>query len=277
MLIVDAQIHIWEPNSPERPWRPGQNVHRDIPLTADEVLREMDEAGVDRAILVPPSLDDDRNDLCLAAAKQHPQRFAVVGRLDPDAPNARDMVSTWRQQPGMLGLRYSVNQKHWLPILESRKLDWLWGAAEDAGLPVNFAISHALTELIDGIAERFPGLKISIGHLGLTQRQYDDEAFRDIDRLLALAKRPNVAVNASALPCYSKQAYPFRPLHPHLRRVYDSFGPKRMFWGTDLSRLTCPYRQAVTMFTEELPWLSAEDKTWIMGRGICEWLDWKVP
>jgi hypothetical protein len=28
------------------------------------------------------------------------------------------------------------------------------------------------------------------------------------------------------------------------------------------------------MFTEEIPWLSAEDKEWIMGRGICEWLDW---
>jgi predicted TIM-barrel fold metal-dependent hydrolase len=276
MLIVDAQIHIWLPDSPERPWRPGQNVHRDTPLEVDEVLREMEAAGVDRAVLVPPSLDDDRNDLCLAAAKQHPNRFAVLGRLDPDAPNARDMVFTWRQQPGMLGLRYSLGHKQWLPILESRQLDWLWAAAEEAGLPVNFTISHAMADLIDGIAERFPGLRISIGHLGLTQRQYDDEAFRDVDRLLALAKRPNIAVNASALPCYSKDDYPYPRLHPYLRRVYDSFGPKRMFWGTDLSRLTCPYRQAVTMFTEELPWLSSEDKTWIMGRGICEWLDWKV-
>lgn len=242
MLIVDAQIHIWAPNSPERPWRPGQNVHREIPLEADEVLREMDAAGVDRAVLVPPSLDDDRNDLCLAAARQHPDRFAVMGRLDPDAPNAREMVPTWRKQPGMLGLRYTLGQKHWQPILESRQIDWLWAAAEEAGVPVNFSVPHAKTALIDDIAERFAGLRISIAHLGLTQRQYDDEAFRDIDRLLELAKRPNVAVNATALPCYTKDAYPYVRLHPYLRRVYDSFGPKRMFWGTDLSRLPCPYR-----------------------------------
>jgi hypothetical protein len=48
-----------------------------------------------------------------------------------------------------------------------------------------------------------------------------------------------------------------------------------MFWGTDWSRLPCSYRQGVTMFTEELSWLSAEDKEWIMGRGVGEWLGWK--
>ena len=31
------------------------------------------------------------------------------------------------------------------------------------------------------------------------------------------------------------------------------------------------------MFTEEMPWLSAADLAWIMGRGLCEWLDWKLP
>lgn len=53
-----------------------------------------------------------------------------------------------------------------------------------------------------------------------------------------------------------------------IRRVCDAFGPRGIFWGTDLSRLPCTYRQGVTMFTEEIPWLTAEDKAWIMGRGV---------
>ena len=277
MFIVDAQIHIWAPNSSERPWRLGQNVHREPPLEADEVLREMDAAGVSRTILVPPSLDDDRNDLCLAAAARYPDRFAVMGRLDNDAPNALEMMATWRDQPGMLGLRYSFNRKHWIPILEERRIDWLWAGAEKAGLPVMMNITHAITPLIDDVAARFPGLRLLIGHLGLTQEKYDEEAFQDLDRLLALAKRPNVAVNASSLPCQTKDSYPYRRLHPYLRRVHDAFGPRRMFWGSDLSRLPCTYRQSITMFTEEMPWLSAGDKEWIMGRGLCEWLGWKMP
>jgi hypothetical protein len=67
-----------------------------------------------------------------------------------------------------------------------------------------------------------------------------------------------------------------RRLHPYIRRVYDAFGPKRMFWGTDLSRLPCTHRQGVTLFTEEIPWLTTDDKAWIMGRGVCEWLGWKA-
>jgi len=51
--------------------------------------------------------------------------------------------------------------------------------------------------------------------------------------------------------------------------------PGSLFWGTDLTRLPCTYRQAITLFIEELPWLSAHDQEWVMGRGIGEWLSWK--
>ena len=80
----------------------------------------------------------------------------------------------------------------------------------------------------------------------------------------------------SALPSYSTAKYPYAELHGHIRRAYDAFGPQRLFWGSDQSRSPIPYRQQVTMFTEEIPWLTASDKDWIMGRAVCEWLDWKV-
>jgi L-fuconolactonase len=59
--------------------------------------------------------------------------------------------------------------------------------------------------------------------------------------------------------------------------VVDAYGPRRVFRGTDLTRLPCPYRQAVTLFTEELDFLSSDDKEWIMGRGIAEWLGRPLP
>ena len=80
---------------------------------------------------------------------------------------------------------------------------------------------------------------------------------------------------ASCVAHFTADAYPYRRLHPYLRRVHDAFGPRRMFWGSDLSRLPCTYRQGITMFTEEMPWLSAADLEWIMGRGLCEWIGWK--
>jgi len=92
--------------------------------------------------------------------------------------------------------------------------------------------------------------------------------------LLALAKLPNVAVKATGAPGYSSEGYPFSTMHPYLRQVYDAFGPNRMFWGTDISKMPCSWRQCVTMFTEELRWLSVQDKKLIMGDALCAWWGW---
>jgi predicted TIM-barrel fold metal-dependent hydrolase len=47
----------------------------------DRLLAMMDEAGVDRAIIVPPSWEGDRNDYALEAARTYRKRSAVMGRI----------------------------------------------------------------------------------------------------------------------------------------------------------------------------------------------------
>lgn len=54
----------------------------------------------------------------------------------------------------------------------------------------------------------------------------------------------------------------------------NAFGPQRMMWGSDLSGLRGNYRECVTVFTEEMGWLSGKDLEWIMGSTLCEWLGW---
>jgi L-fuconolactonase len=275
MLIVDAQVHVWAANTPERPWPARHQPHRPVPITKDDLLREMAAADVDRVVLVPPSWEGERNDIALAAAQAHPDRFAVMGRFDPEAPESRSLMPTWLKQRGMLGLRFTFHRPLLRPLLTEGRVDWLWPEAEKAGVPIMTLTQHADLHYIDAIAQRHPALKLVIDHMGL-HHDKDAEAFREFDKLLPLAKRPNIAVKATCLPHFTADTYPFRALHPYVKRVYDAFGPKRIFWGSDLSRLPCTYRQGVTMFTQEMPFLSADDLEWIMGRGVCEWLGWKV-
>ena len=280
MFITDAQVHIWELSTPQRPWPsppPPASPHRPQPFSKDDLLREMDAAGVQRAVLVPPSWIGESNDLALEAACMHPERFAVMGRIDPAAPGARTQLANWKQQPGMLGLRFTFARPELQAPLNEGRVDWVWAEAEKAGLPVMMIVAPAQLPLVDRIAERHPDLKLVMDHLALHSRMKEPEAFADLDKLLVLAKRSNVATKATCLPSYARDSYPYASLHPYLRRVYDAFGAKRLFWGTDLTRLPCTYRQAITLFTEELPWLTADDKSWIMGRGICEWLGWRLP
>jgi len=90
-----------------------------------------------------------------------------------------------------------------------------------------------------------------------------------------LKEMSEAGVDAAIIHPPASEPYPYRNIHDHLRRIYDAFGPERMFWGTDITRMPCSWRQCVTLFTEELPWLTARDKELIMGRAVCDWLGWK--
>ena len=86
MLIVDSQVHIWE-NA-----KLGSH-HRQIPVySKDDLLAEMDTAGVDAAIICPPASLFQVNKLALAAANAHPDRLAVMGWFPLDEPEARERV-----------------------------------------------------------------------------------------------------------------------------------------------------------------------------------------
>lgn len=277
MQIVDSQVHIWAPSTPERPWPPvTKKPHRAEPLTREMLLREMDQAGVSRAVLISPSWEGIRNDLVLEAARAFPDRFAVMGRIDYEDPAGAELFSALTSQPEVLGLRVTFHTPALQEGLATGRFDWLWRAAEKANAPLMVYAPHQILHLIEPVAARHSGLRLIMCHLSIPILTKDEEAFAGLDTLLALARYSNVAAKASALPGHSSESYPYRNVEPHLRRVYDSFGPQRIFWGTDFSRLHCSYRQAITMYTEEMPWLTAEDKEWIMGRGICRWLNWPM-
>jgi predicted TIM-barrel fold metal-dependent hydrolase len=235
----------------------------------------MDLAGVRRMVLVPPSWEGDRNDLALEAARLYPDRFAVMGRLALQDPASRARVADWKKQPGMLGMRFTFHNEHNRHFLTDGSADWLWPAAECAGIPLMVLVPGSL-EHLDRIASAHPGLKLVIDHVGLDIRGKGPRVFEELPAVCALARHPNVAVKASGMPSLSNERYPFRDLHPHIRTLVDAFGPRRTFWGTDLTRMPCTYYECITLFTEHLPWLQGEDLEWVMGRGVCEWLGWPL-
>ena len=271
MLIVDAQVHIWGGGPPTSP------LHRQISsYSADDLLKEMDEAGVAAAVIHPPPWDPNSDELAIQAASQHPDRLSILGKFALDSPEKHSLVEGWKQQPGMLGLRLTFQEPHQQSWPTDGTLDWLWPAAERAGLPIALGAPNFLP-VVGQIAVRNPGVRLIVDHMGRPSRTKDDVAFASLPELLALAKHPNIAVKATAAPSYSSEPYPFSNIHKYLRQIYDAFGPERIFWGTDITRMPCSWRECITFFTEELGWLSASDKELIMGRALCKWLDWKLP
>ncbi|MBX9759604.1 MAG: amidohydrolase [Beijerinckiaceae bacterium] len=274
-LIVDSQVHIWRPNSPERPWVPGLPPQLPEPFTIEKLVSAMDDVGVDRAIIVPPSWEGDRIDYALEAAARYPERFAVMGRIPLADPQARDRVATWKQQKGMLGIRLTFLGPA-AAVLTNGTADWLWPAAEKAGVPIMFLTGGTLP-LFASIAERHPQLQLIVDHMGISSQVVAEKKVPEtVAAAVALAKYPNVSVKLAAAPAYSTQPYPFPDMTDYIKRLFDVYGPRRSYWGSDLTNgyTNATYRQRIDHFTKELNFMSEEDKDWVMGRAILARLSW---
>jgi L-fuconolactonase len=274
VLVTDAQVHLWEPESPAKPWKPLQRPpHKANGFSGEAMLKEMDLAGVDRAVIVPPTWAGDSNDWALDLAARYPKRFAVVGRFDAKAPDAKAQLAGWLEQEHMLGVRMSFHIKPYIDWLDDGSLDWFWAECDRLSLPV-MALVPGLADRLHPVLARHPYLRIVIPHMACPLDTRVPEAFAGIDKLLSLAHYPNVALMVSSAPCFSNERYPFADLKPYLRRIHDAYGPKRMLWGADLSRLTSTYRECLDHFRYELHFLSDEDKEWILGRALAHALNW---
>lgn len=273
LSICDSQVH-----APDTP----SGVHV-TGLDPGDLLHEMAVAGVDRVIVVPlaaagPDIGAN-NAPALEMARRCPARFAVMGRFGVSRPEQAYRLDGWTSQVGMLGLRLSFTKPPDDDLFRHDRLDWLWSAAQRNQIPVMLLVPNQMVSKAGDLAARYPELRLVVDHLGLTPYVvYDDLSLSQaIEPLVRLAAFPNVAVKATALPDSVSDPFPFRSLHKPLRKVFDAFGPRRLFWGSDLTRLKVPYSECVRLFTDELPFLTDEDKEWVMGRGVMEWLQWNPP
>jgi predicted TIM-barrel fold metal-dependent hydrolase len=285
VFIVDSQVHIWKEETPDRPWVPGArerirlNGHREEAFGYEECLQLMDEAGVDRAIIVPPSWEGDRIDYSLEACEKHPDRFGIMARVTLNKPEeGKAQLREYVTIPSVKGVRLTFHRpidRNWMI---DGTADWFWPFAEELGVR---AMVHApiWKAELGQIAERHPGLRLIIDHMGILARSVDDAIDYWVQETADLHVHPNVYVKVSAVPGYSTKPYPYENINKYVVALIDKMGPERCFWGTDLTRLTghgLTYKDLIEHFTKHMG-LSDQALEYVMGRGICECLDWPIP
>lgn len=269
--ICDSQIHA--PDVPHAGKVGG--------LSRERLIAEMDAAGVDRCIVVPPAAPGPdpsvNNAAALELAALESKRLAVMGRFNLTDATGTRALTEWRSAPEMLGVRVSFLLESNRRLLGDPELDWFWKAAADSDVPVMTLVTNEQIPMIEAVASRFDRLKITVDHFGLTPYVHYENLLKPLAIVMRLARLPNVSIKASALPDSVSEPYPFTSLHDPIKAVVDVFEPRRVFWGSDLTRLSCTYSECLRLFTEELPFLTEEDREWILGRGLIEWLDWETP
>lgn len=273
MTVTDAQVHIWPAETPSRPWAPdGAGYAHRRSFGVAELLAEMDTAGVDRAVLVPPGWEGDRNDYVLGSAAAHPGRLAVMVRLPPAAPLPPAQLDALLEQPAVVGVRLTFTRGAARSWLDDGTADWLWPLLAARRTPLALYAPGSLAA-VRRIAERHPQLPVAVDHAGLALGARGADLGAALAAVRTLARLPNVALKASCLPSYADDGYPFRSVHGFVHGLLDAFGPRRVFWGSDLTRLPCTYRQSVHLFTQALG-LPEDVVALLTGGALSEWLGW---
>jgi L-fuconolactonase len=260
-LVTDAQVHVW---ASVAPW--GLSYAHGPSYAAEQLLADMASAGVDRAVLVPPSFEGDRNDVCLAAAQRYPDRFAVMGRIPLSSPASSTSFTERVGRPGLLGFRVTFGRGY-AGAPDDPAVRWFWAAAERADVPVMVSAAAHLNGLSRVVAAH-PGLRLVVDRFGVAHGVAGAELDAALDRLCALAQYGNVAVKATGLP---EMADPASVLH----RVLDAFGARRVFFASDLTRMPCDYPAVLAVYTAALAGRPAWERDWVLGRGVTEWLRWE--
>ena len=280
MEIVDAQIHRPDPLLTFDDVDGTTNARIGLEMN----LSAMDAVGVDAAVIHSDAT------YCELAARLYPHRFrGMVDLLDADVPDVDGAVARIKAAPGLVGFRLIPCYPADSPNIARLKAGWYepwFRAAERHDVPVVLFLWGHLPEA-GKIAAAHPNLRLIVDHFGMAPipiAPLTPDRLDKLPELLALSRFQNIAVKVTGVPVLSRERYPFADLREPLLRVIDAFGPDRLFWGSDYTRLmmapdfsrATPVRTygdvlALLKYSADI---SDDDRRKMLGASLRRWYGW---
>mmetsp|Transcript_99028 Transcript_99028/g.288826 ORF Transcript_99028/g.288826 Transcript_99028/m.288826 type:complete len:367 (-) Transcript_99028:124-1224(-) len=251
---IDSHLHIWSPDTENYPFDtpPPEHLNTDGRATSENFVKLMDEAEVDRAIIVQPINYGQDYRYLTAAMDAYGGRLLGVFVADPTVP--AEEAAAWIQQrkeshAGWVGVRF--NPYKWPESSSDGMADAvgkaMFAEAGRLGLVVGFmpfkGLSRHMVE-IEALLESSPSTKVLIDHWGFflqpatghgDDRSIDEKSW---EGLLKLASYPQVCVKLSALFRVAQDPFPFTSLSSRLEQLLKAFGSERLLWGSDFPYVT---------------------------------------
>jgi len=264
--IIDPHVHVWN-HDPAFPFTAGAKVP-DFDPTPEALLQLMKANGIGKTVIIQVIHYRYDNSYLAAVLKKYPQYFRGVCRVDPTDPASPDHLSKITEQPGFHGVRISPAADSSGDWISGPLMPPLWKRCAELNVPMTLLAPTSRIPEIGKLVERFPHLTIVIDHMADCPVDRPDE----LEKLTALVRYPKVFVKISHTWSLSKQGYPWMDSQELVKRLYDSFGPKRLMWATDwpIAREKATYAQRLEVIRTGIPFLNAEDKRWLLYKTVRE-------
>jgi L-fuconolactonase len=234
--VIDAHHHVLDPDREPYPWMTAELDLLRRPFTLDELLPQLEEAGVDGTVVVQArtTLDETRQLLALAAAA--PTVFGVVAWADLADPALGDVLAELIAAAGgdrLVAIRH--------PVHDEPDPDWLLRPAVrrgiatvgDAGLAFELLVRPREMPAALQIVRSEPGIRFVIDHLG--KPVIARGLFEPWARLLAdVAALSNTSCKLSGLVTEADwTTWTLDDLRSYVDRALEDFGPSRLMYGSD--------------------------------------------
>lgn len=194
------------------------------------VLRAMDESGVERAAVVTPGTMGWDNEVTFGAVEARPDRFVAVIRVDLEAPDPVEKLGAGLDR-GARALRLTLFDRD-DDLLDHPVLPAIAQTLQSYSAAVELHARPDQLGSAERLARQHPELSIVIDHLGrpdVAESPGDSgyAAFR------ALGKYPNVVAKTPNSSFFSRMPNPYSDLRPYFEYALDAWGADRLMWGSD--------------------------------------------
>ena len=266
-MIVDTHVHVVSPDRTRYPLQPAKDLDwvYKHPVTAEQLIVEMKEGGVARAVLVQAiSAHGYDNSLVADTAALYPALFSAVCSLSVIQPGADDRLSYWVEERGVNGLRLFNAVSPEDAWLDDPRTFAVLERASRLKVPVTMVTRHGDIGRVERVLERFHDIQFALDHLGHLPSE-EKPPYICSPEFFALARYPNLSVKFSAVNQWAAGRGPV-PVRDYFKAIVEAFGPRRIMWGSNYPPTRFrSYPGLAAMGAEAFDFLPEEQRDWIMG------------
>ena len=271
MPVIDIHPHIISPDTKKYPLAPlggkQSTWSEERPTTYQDMIKAMDEAGVDRSALVHSSTAYGYDNSYVAdAVAAVPSRFTGVYSIDVMAPDAVKTFDYWLGR-GCTGMRLFTTGST-LPdqatFFAEPKSYPFWEHAAAKNIPVCMQMKQEGLPLLREIMDRFPKVTIILDHLARAPFE-DGPPYSAAAEFFDLVKYKQVFLKITPSNWGAKKWGKGTP-DTFFGKVVDTFGASRIAFGSNFPNSPGTLKEILGAARKTFSFVRASDQDWIFGK-----------
>ncbi len=267
-MIIDAHAHLWGKQNGIVNGKPvydigggksdfGGEIRQMMPPymtdgvnSAERFISNMDYAQVSGAVITQEYIDGNQDSYLLEAKAKYPERIKICALYEEKEMDSLDGFDGIKICASRLKDKNLLNHLH--PFELANKTGKF--------ISIDLADGDEQTAMMQEIIDRFPDLKIAIGHFGMVTRENWLEQIK-------LAKNRNVFVESGGITwLFNSEFYPYPSAVRAIKEAADLVGFDKLMWGSDYPRTMTAITYKMSLdFVEKTDEISERDKALFLG------------